>query len=302
MRFERCKLLLGFIVAGCLGCGGADSGPPTTSSNATPSFAADTTEEIADAEADAATEEVATVKEGWGNLKGKFLYGGSSQSASRLTITKDPEFCGKHDLIDESVVVSSENGGLANVVVFLYVRRGDTPPETHESYADTASSQVVLDNKQCRFEPHICLLRTSQTLLIKNSDPVGHNTNIATNSNPSFNQTIPTGAELEHKLANAERRPAAVGCNIHPWMKGWILPQETPYFAASGSDGGFEINNIPSGKWTFQVWHETAGSVDDVKINGKATNWSKGRVEVTINGDETTDLGEIKLAAGLFAG
>lgn len=302
MRIQRLGTLSLLVAIACVGCdsgGSGTSSPPPSSSGAASSSSAGSSEEAPSAESRPAEEEVAEIKEGWGNLKGQFVYDGSPPTPAPLSITKDQEFCGKHNLVDESIVVNNENGGLANVVVYLYARRAQDAPEPHESYAETADARVVLDNNQCRFEPHVCLLRTSQTLVIKNSDTVGHNTNIATQSNASFNQTIPIGSELEHQLSAAERRPAKVGCNIHPWMTGWVLPQETPYFAVSGKDGAFEINNLPSGKWTFQVWHEKA-SVDEVTIDGAAKKWSKGRVEITINGDATTDLGEIKLAEALF--
>ena len=69
-------------------------------------------------------------------------------------------------------------GSFANVVVYLYLR-GKTAP-VHESYSETADAKVTLDNDKCRFEPHVCLLRTSQTLVVGNKDDVGHNTKIDT--------------------------------------------------------------------------------------------------------------------------
>lgn len=306
MKVQSLGMLVLVLLAACIGC---DTNTRTSSSSRTGSTTIEGTKTSSKvtteskkftAEAEAAEEEVAAAKEGWGHLKGKFVYDGSAPAQSRLTITKDPDFCGQHNVVDESIVVNKENRGLANVVVYLYVRRGQDAPQSHESYAATADAPVVLDNDKCRFEPHVCVLRTSQTLVIKNTDSVGHNTNMATTSNTSFNQTIPSGSELEHHFTAAERRPATVGCNIHPWMKGWVLPLETPYFAVSTKDGAFEISNLPSGKWTFQVWHEKARAVSEVTIDGKATKWSKGRVEVTINADGTTDLGEIKVSEALF--
>ena len=302
MRKQRLAALVFFSLAACIGCdnGLGSSSSPSTSSRATSSPVASSAKEVPAAQLQPAEATVAEVNDGWGHLKGKFIYDGSPPAQSLVAITKDQEFCSGHNVVDESIVVNKENRGLANVVVYLYVRRGQDAPKSHESYAETADARVELDNNKCRFEPHVCLLRTSQTLVIKNSDSVGHNTNITATSNPSFNQTIPTGSELEHHFTAAERRPAAVGCNIHTWMKGWLLPQDTPYFAVSGKDGEFEIHNLPSGKWTFQVWHERAGSVDEVTVDGKTTKWSKGRVEVTINADAVTDLGEIKLSPSLF--
>jgi plastocyanin len=297
MRIQRLASLVLLALVALVGCGSSSQStdsqapsPPSASSTAAP----------ATAKSPPAEEEVAEVAEGWGHLKGQFIYDGSPPAQSPLTITKDPEFCGQHRIVDESLVVNGENGGLANAVVYLSVRRGQDAPQSHESYAETADARVTLDNDKCRFEPHISLLRTSQTLLIKNSDPVGHNTNIAASSNASFNQTIPSGSEIEHHFDAVERRPAAVSCNIHPWMKGWILPIDTPYFAVSRENGEFEINNLPSGTWTFQVWHEKAGGIGEVTMDGKTTKWSKGRVSLTINADTVTDLGEIKLSEALF--
>ena len=293
------SLLLGGALL--IGCGG-DSGEskaggkprvrntPRTTTPSTP----DTT-----SESTPATPAAEVIAEGWGSIKGRFLFGGDAPSAPKLQITQDQEFCGKHEILNETLTVSADKG-IANVVVYLYEGRGQELPEPHESYADVSSAKAVLDNLNCRFEPHVCVLHTSQTLEIKNSDEVGHNTNIAPQENVSFNQTIPVGSSMEHKFDTSERRPAPVNCNIHPWMKGWVLPLKTPYFAVSGADGSFEIKNLPAGVWTFQVWHESAGGVEEVSLGGAAAKWSKGRVEFTIKPDETNDLGDIELSPELF--
>jgi plastocyanin len=240
------------------------------------------------------------VKEGWGNLKGKFVLSGSLPAPSALQITKDAEVCGKHNLVDESVVVDATTKGIANVVVHLYIGRGESAPTPHDSLTASQAKPALLDNDHCRFEPHVQFLQPGQTLVIKNTDSVGHNTKIDSVDNPAFNQTLPSGAEIEHQFADVERRPAGVSCSIHPWMRGWLVIQDTPYAAVSGANGEFEIANLPSGKWTFQVWHEKAGAVSKASLDGKSTSWSKGRFEVTIQADETNDLGEIQLAADLF--
>ena len=63
----------------------------------------------------------------WGNVKGKVVFQGDAPTPSSLNITKDVEVCGKHNLVDESVLVGDGNG-LANVVVYIYVKRGGDPP------------------------------------------------------------------------------------------------------------------------------------------------------------------------------
>ena len=289
--------LIGLLSAMVIGCGGSSSAPApsSTGGEATAEPATQASEDPEPAEVAAAP-----VAGGWGHLKGKFVYDGTPPVAPAVAITKDQAFCGEFGIVDENLLVNAENKGVANVVVYLYVRRGSTLPEVHESYADSASALVNLDNKNCRFEPHIAIVRTSQTLHVTNSDQVGHNTKIDTTDNPASNLTVPVGGEFNQQFTASERRPAPVSCSIHPWMKGWLIVQESPYAAVTNENGEFEISNLPSGNWTFQVWHEAAGYVDEVTSEGKTQEWSKGRVEIAIQPDQTTDLGELKIGESLF--
>ena len=40
----------------------------------------------------------------WGDLEGTFIYKGTPPTPPKLEVTKDPEFCGKHNLVDEAIV------------------------------------------------------------------------------------------------------------------------------------------------------------------------------------------------------
>lgn len=236
---------------------------------------------------------------GWGNLTVRFVYGGDPPTQEKLTITQDREYCAKHSPVDESLVVNPENRGIANVIVFLYLSRGDAVPTPHPSYKDTADSIVELDNSGCRFQPHVTLLRTSQTLKIGNQDEVGHNTKADFVSNAAFNEMIPANQSVEKKLTLAERMPSPVGCNIHPWMKGWILVKDNPYMAVSDADGKITIANLPTGEWTFQAWQEAAGYVSNVSIDGASVEWKRGRFPMAINEGEN-DMGEVVVPAEMF--
>ena len=188
---------------------------------------------------------------------------------------------------------------MANVVLWLYQRSGSDPVGVHESYAETADAKVTLDNEWCRFNGHVVTLRTSQTLLVRNLDEVGHNTKIDTLNNPPINPILPAGGELEQTFPEAERLPASVSCNIHPWMKSWVLIKDNPYMAVTDASGNFEIKNVPTGTWTFQVWHEKPGYITKVTKNGTATEWSKGRFEMAIN-PGANELGELKISPDVF--
>ncbi len=237
--------------------------------------------------------------EAWGTLSGQFIYGADAPKSEAIVVTKDVAMCGGKGLVKESLVVNSENKGIANIVVYMYLKSSDPKPPVHESYAETATEKVHFDNLNCRFEPHVVGMRTTQTLVIGNKDPDGHNTKGDCLSNDSFNPLIPGNGSLEMQLPKSERLPVTVSCNIHPWMKGFLVVKDNPYFAITDKDGKFEIKNVPAGEWVFQVWHEESGYVDDVIVGGSATKWKKGRVDVNVTASGT-DLGKITVPPATF--
>jgi len=225
---------------------------------------------------------------GWGNLKGKFVFDGKVPEAIKLN-ANNPPFCAQHGLVDEALVVGKE-GGLANVLVYVRTKKVNVHPDFAASEEDT----VRLDNKNCRFEPHILTIRLTQTLELHNSDPgFSHNSNLQPLGDRAINPNIPPGESVEFQFGRVQNLPVPVVCNIHPWMKGWVLPRDNPYMAVSAEDGSFEIKNLPAGKLEFQVWQEKAGYLEAMK------EWKRGRFEMTIaEGDN--DLGVIKVDPKLF--
>lgn len=234
------------------------------------------------------------VADEWGTIKGKFLFQGDAPAAAALKADKDVEVCGKHKLLAEELVVGADKG-IQNVVVFVRDKGVKVNPEV----ASAAKAQPVeLDNKDCRFEPHVVFVQTGQELVIKNSDTVGHNSNITSLKNPPSNTLIPAGGKAPVKFSVEESIPAGVTCNIHPWMKAWVVVRGNPYAAVTKPDGSFEIKGVPVGEVELQLWHEKAGNLAEVATaQGKADK--KGRVKIKVEA-AGTDLGDIAVAPAAF--
>jgi plastocyanin len=231
----------------------------------------------------------------WGTLKGRFVLGGDAAAPAALTVDKDVEVCGKHKLLAEEFVIG-EGKGVANVVVFVRDKKVKVKPELA---AAAKEAKPVLDNINCRFEPHVLFVQAGQELTIKNSDTVGHNSNIATVKNAPSNNLIPAGGEVKAKFTADEAVPAQVTCNIHPWMKGWLVVRDNPYAAVSKADGSFEIADLPAEEVELQFWHEKAGYIGEMTINNKKESVKKGRMKKAIKAGDN-DLGEIVLDTGLL--
>jgi hypothetical protein len=228
----------------------------------------------------------------WGSLKGRFVYDGPPPDLAPLQVNKDA-FCIANPPPNESLIVS-DGGGLANVVLFLRSARGKKL-EAHPDYAASLDEPAVLNNRGCEFHPHVLLMQSGQKLVVKNSDPVGHNTKIDFGKNSSFNQIIAIDAEMAVSVSKPEAVPAPVQCSIHPWMSGFIVVNDNPYMASSGEDGTFEISNIPAGQHEFVFWHEGPKYLNGIKVGGSQTR--RGRAKLKIEAGKTLDLGEIKLSA-----
>jgi hypothetical protein len=224
----------------------------------------------------------------WGSLKGRFIVDGTPPARAPLNAGSE-QFCIGQKPVDETVMVG-ENGALANLVIYISLARGATI-ETHPDYAELATKPVELDNKNCHFEPHVTLLRIGQLFIIKNSDPVAHNTNLANN----FNEVIGAGEQITKTLTRAGSLPMPVVCNAHTFMKGHLLLLDHPYMAVTDEKGAFEIKNIPAGVQGFTLWHEAPGYLRDLKIGAGRTD-RRGKVDLTIKPNETLDLGDIQVA------
>jgi len=213
----------------------------------------------------------------WGDLEGQFLFDGAVPTPAKISVNKDVEVCAKHPLVDESLVVDKDSKGIKNVVI--YVR--SKIDKVHPDYSK-AAKKVTYDNLHCRFEPHILVMQTTQTLELKNSDSVGHNANIQPILDTGHNPLLPPSASYDITFGREQRIPVPVSCNIHPWMKGYVLPRSNPYAVTTDKDGKFVIKNLPVGEHEFQIWQEKAGYLE------AKSDWKRGRVKITIKAGKNT--------------
>jgi hypothetical protein len=240
----------------------------------------------------------------WGNLTMRFVYDGAVAAAKPIEAAAGPAAvgCGKGPFIEERLLVDAKDKGVANVCVWLLRSEGDKPPPIHESYVKTAKDKVTMTNKNCRFEPRILVVRTTQTFVGANADATGHNmkADFFNPKNVGFNDTIPAGGQMMPKnIANPESSASTVSCGIHRWMYGYLLVRDDPYAAVSDAHGKLTLANLPVGTWTFVVWHES-GFITKARQGGKPQDWGRtGRVQIAIKPGDN-DRGEFLLPPDEF--
>ena len=177
-------------------------------------------------------------------------------------VDKDTEVCSKGGmkLYDRSLTLDPSTKGLANVVVFAR--------KTSRVKSPVSDTPLVFDQKNCEFLSPVFAARVGQPIDVRNSDPVGHNTNIA---GSSFNQLIPAGQGTVYKPDAETGMPVSVTCNIHPWMKAYAVFRKDGYVAVSAAEGSFAIADLPAGEpIEFQVWHERSSGPNGALEIGRA--------------------------------
>ncbi len=153
---------------------------------------------------------------------------------------------GRVELRDSSEppVVKSRN--YSGVVVWLKPAAGAATSPGH--------ARMVQSDK--RFSPHILAVATGTRVDFPNLDPIFHNAFSNFDGQLFDIGLYPPGGTRSVKFDRAGI--ARVFCNIHPMMSAVIVVVDAPYFAISGKDGAFQIENVPPGEYQLRVFHERA--------------------------------------------
>lgn len=192
------------------------------------------------------------------SVKGVIKFKGEHKPLPPLSIGKDASTgCGEVPMEDRSLLVDG-NGGIANVVVSLKAK---------DFKVQIPKEPVVIDQRGCRFEPHVMAVPAGTTLRFLNSDGTNHNIHTYAKKNQNKNNNVSGGQNLDHKVDQAE--VFEVKCDIHPWMKGYVFVTKDTHFAVTNVAGEFELKGVPDGAYKLSLWHETMGKAKTKEVTVK---------------------------------
>ena len=202
-------------------------------------------------------------------IKGNVRYSGTRVEKKTFPVTIDQYLCGKEKEAGD-LVLSSTNG-IRNVVVSLHgVPAGSKAP------ANPAPAKM--DQKQCVFVPRVVVVPVGGTVEFLNSDRLLHNVRGGGKENPPFNRAQPHARTIAIGFKSPE--VLRVDCDLHSWMRGWIVVAEHPFYAVTNEEGEFVFENVPPGKYKLQAWQEILGRVDqEVAVSGEGTQTITVRME-----------------------
>ena len=179
------------------------------------------------------------------------LAGNELPQPTRVANTTDPKVCGQMQTL-EDFLVSAETRGIRNVIVALK----DVPASKIPA---SRPRRLILDNRECKFVPHVSVLTVGSTIQSINSDPTLHNTH--------FYGAISANIALAFKGVKRTTGVAKPGmiivkCDVHGWMQAFIRADSHPFHAVTDENGHFRIPNIPAGTYNLEIWHEKLGVLE----------------------------------------
>jgi plastocyanin len=205
-----------------------------------------------------------------GNVTGMAMIDGTAPKNEPIKMNADP-YCAKANAtpqFQETYMVGADGKSLENV--FVYVKDG-----LGNYVFDTPTDAVTIDQKDCRYHPHVFGLRVGQQLKISNSDMTLHNIHALPKANPEFNTAQPIQNMVMTHTFDKPEIMVPFKCEVHGWMNAYVGVVSNPYFAVTGPDGKFSLKGLPPGTYTIDAWQEKLGDMTQ---------------SVTIAANETKDI------------
>jgi hypothetical protein len=184
-----------------------------------------------------------------GTISGTVKWSGPVPRTAEFPITKDAQVCdpdSKKTADLERLIIGSQ-GGIANTVVYL-------KNITAGKAMDLPEQRRHLDQKKCRYVPHILLVPQGGTLEMMSSDATLHT--IHMDGAATFNLPFPFPGRVTSRTVQA---PGLVNlrCNGgHVWMNAEMFVAPHPYYAVTDESGRFQFTDVPPGTYQIVAWHE----------------------------------------------
>jgi hypothetical protein len=230
------------VVLVAAGCGGGSNQP----AGSTPPAAAAPTD----------------TADGPGVIAGTITFEGTPPPARPLPMDSDPKCIPEPGTVSEVLVVGPDKG-VKNV--FVYVKDGLGA----RTYAVPATP-VMLEQRGCRYVPHVFGVQTGQTIQVANNDTTLHNVHALPKTNREFNFGQPANVPPVPRVFDKPEIGLPFRCDVHGWMSAYVNVVAHPFFAVTNGAGGFEIKGLPPGTYTIEWWHEQLGTQSQsVTVDGK---------------------------------
>jgi len=195
-------------------------------------------------------------------LTGRVKIKGEIPKRRKISTGADPKCAAMHpgDLFTDDFVIDAA-GNVQYALIYVKEGLGDqkfTAPK----------APVVVEQKGCRFEPHVMGIMVGQELVFRNMDELMHIVHVVPRANREFGFSQAKRGEERPKTFTA-KEVIRLFCDVHPWMVAWIHVFDHPLYTVTGADGKFKLK-VPPGKYTIEAWHDGYKAVtQEIEVKAK---------------------------------
>ena len=124
--------------------------------------------------------------------------------------------------------------------------------------AKLKAPHAVMDQREMKFVPRVLAVVAGTIVDFSNNDKTWHNV-YSTSDAKKFDLGLYPPPKTRSATLD---KPGVVRilCNVHPAMEAFIVVKDHPYYATTEKRGNYEIENVPLGKYTVEVWHPESGT------------------------------------------
>lgn len=198
--------------------------------------------------ASAQTYQVIRVSDG-GTIAGTVKWSGAVPHLAEFPVTKDPKICDPDSkkTTDLERLIVGPDGGLTNTVVYLKNISAGKP-------LTAPDQRRHLDQRHCRYIPHILLVPEKAELSMQSSDATLHT--IHMEGAATYNLPFPFPNQISSRTMSTPGL-VTLRCNGgHVWMNAEMFVIPHPYYAVTDESGHFEFSDVPPGAYQIVAWHE----------------------------------------------
>jgi plastocyanin len=144
-----------------------------------------------------------------------------------------------------SITVTDSKGGVVeNAAIYaLPLSTGRAP---------ILERTVEIDQVNKEFVPYLSIITPADTVSFPNSDHIRHHV-YSFSETKKFEIPLYGGAEIP-SIQFENTGVVALGCNVHDWMRAYVLVVDTPYHAITNT-AGLATLELQAGEFDIHVWH-----------------------------------------------
>ena len=186
-------------------------------------------------------------------ITARVTYKGEVPAPKAIAMSSAPQCALSHEgpVYDQSVMV--KDGRLQNAIV--YIEKG-----LEQLTFAPPTEAVEVDQKGCLYDPRVAVAMVGQPVDFLNSDTEAHNVHGFPSVVAGWNFILSRKGAKRTVTFDQPEMGVKVGCDIHPWMRGYVGITAHPFAAVTAADGSASLKGIPPGNYTIAVWHETLGT------------------------------------------